>query len=131
MRIVTLLLVVVALLAATAAGSARAAGPIKVTISAPVKPKVNVPWKYTVTVKNAKGKLVAAKLSMVVIDPLGTAHPVEFFKKKTFVTNVAIKGVFRDKIIWPPASVGYPLKLRATVKVSGRTVKKTLALTVK
>ena len=131
MRIVTLLLVVVALLATTAAGSARAAGPIKVTISAPVKPKVNVPWKYTVTVKNAKGKLVAAKLSMVVIDPLGTAHPVEFFKKKTFVTNVAIKGVFRDKIIWPPASVGYPLKLRATVKVSGRTVKKTLALTVK
>ena len=131
MRITTLLLVVVALLAATAAGSARAAGPIKVTISAPVKPKVNVPWKYTVTVKNAKGKLVAAKLSMVVIDPLGTAHPVEFFKKKTFVTNVAIKGVFRDKIIWPPASVGYPLKLRATVKVGGRTVKKTLALTVK
>jgi len=131
MRIVTLLLVVVALLATTAAGSARAAGPIKVTISAPVKPKVNVPWKYTVTVKNAKGKLVAAKLSMVVIDPLGTAHPVEFFKKKTFVTNVAIKGVFSDKIIWPPASVGYPLKLRAAVKVGGRTVKKTLTLTVK
>src|SRR3990172_1747726 len=131
MRAGTLLLLVAALVAASVAGSARAAGPIKVTISAPVKPKVNVPWAYTVKVVDASGKPVAAKLSMVVVDPLGTPHPVEFFKKKTFVTNVAIKGVFSDKIIWPPASVGYPLKLRATVKVSGRTVKKTLALTVK
>ena len=131
MRAGTLLLLVAALLAASVAGSVSAAGPIKVTIAAPVKPKVNVPWKYSVTVRNAKGKLVAAKLSMVVIDPLGTAHPVEFFKKKTFVTSVAIKGVFRDRIIWPPASVGYPLKLRATVKAGGKTVKKTLALTVK
>src|SRR3990170_3980242 len=131
MRVGTLLLVVVALLAATAAGSARAAGPIKVTISAPVKPKVNVPWKYTVTVKNAKGKLVAAKLSMVVIDPLGTAHPVEFFKKKTFVTNRAKKGLSSEKIIGPPASVGSPLKLRATAKAGGVTARKILTLTVK
>ncbi len=131
MRTITLLLVAAALFAATSAGSAAVAPPFKVTISAPVKPKVNVPWKYTVTVKNAKGKLVAARLSLVVIDPLGTAHPVEFYKKKTFVTNVAIKGVFRDRIIWPPASAGYPLKLRATVKAGGKTVKKTLALTVK
>ena len=131
MRVGTLLLVVVALLAATAAGSARAAGPIKVTISAPVKPKVNVPWAYSVKVVDARGKPIAARLSLVVIDPLGTAHPVEFFKKKTFVTNVAIKGVFRDKIIWPPASVGYPLKLRATAKAGGVKASKILALTVK
>ncbi len=131
MRVGTLLLLVAALLAASVAGSASAAGPIKVTISAPVKPKVNVPWAYSVKVVDATGKPVAAKLSLVVIDPLGTPHPVEFFKKPTFVTNVPIKGVFSDKIIWPPASVGYPLKLRATAKAGGVTASKTLALTVK
>lgn len=131
MRVSALLLVVTALLAASVAGSSQAASPIKVTISAPVKPKVNVPWAYTVKVVDASGKPVAAKLSMVVVDPLGTPHPVEFFKKKRFVTNVAIKGVFSDKIIWPPTSVGYPLKLRATAKAGGVTASKILAVTVK
>ncbi len=131
MRVGTLLLLVAALLAASVAGSASAAGPIKVTISAPVKPKVNVPWAYSVKVVDATGKPVAAKLSLVVIDPLGTPHPVEFFKKPTFVTNVPIKGVFSDKIIWPPASVGYPLKLRATAKAGGVKASKILAVTVK
>jgi len=83
--------------------SARAAGPIKVTIAAPVKPKVNVPWKYTVTVKNAKGKLVAAKLSMVVIDPIGTAHPVEFFKKKNpeAIMRTVQAEVKPPRLLWP------------------------------
>ncbi len=131
MRVGALLLLVAALLGGSVAGSAHAVGMLKVTISAPVKPKVNVPWAYSVKVVDASGKPVAAKLSLVVIDPLGTAHPVEFFKKKAFVTNVAIKGSFSDKIIWPPASVGYPLKLKATAKAGGVTASKILTLTVK
>lgn len=131
MRVGTVLLLAAALLAGSVAGSASAAGPIKVTISAPTKPKVNVPWAYTVKVVDGSGKPVAAKLSVVVVDPLGTPHPVEFYKKPTFVTNVAIEGVFSDKIVWPPTSVGYLLKLRATAKAGTVKASKTLALTVK
>ncbi len=131
MRTMTLPLVVVALFAAAVTGSARAAGPIKVTISAPAKPKVNVPWAYSVKVVDAKGKPVAAKLSMVVIDPVGGVHPVEFFKKKPTVTNYPINGTFSDKIIWPPASVGYVLKLKATARAGGVTGSVIVKLIVK
>lgn len=124
--------VLAGLVVSLALAGAAAAAPITVTITAANHaPKVNVPWAYSVKVTDGSGKTVAAKLSMVVIDPIGGVHPVEFFKKKTFVTNVAIKGVFSDKIVWPPASVGYVLKLRATAKAGGVVARKIFSLKVK
>ena len=81
-------------------------------------PAINTRWAYSVKVTDAKGKPLAARLTAVVVDPIGGVHPVEFFSSsKKFVTNFPIKGKFRDAIIWPPESKGYALKFKLTVRV--------------
>lgn len=123
---------IAALVVSLALAGAAAAAPIKVTITAANHaPKVNVTWKYSVKVVDASGKPVAAKLSLAVIDPVGGVHPVEFLKKKKYVTKFPISGVFSDAIIWPPASVGYVLKLRATAVANGVTATTIFTLKVK
>jgi hypothetical protein len=113
-----------------AAGSVVAAAPpAKVTLTAPThKPKVNTHWNYSVTVTSG-GKPAAAKLTVAIVDPLGTAHPVQFGKSTKYVTNWPFKGSFRDFVIWPSDSaVGLPLVFRVTV-VAGPT-KKVIGYTV-
>lgn len=123
---------IVALAVSLALAGAAAAAPITVTITAANHaPKVNVVWKYSVKVTGASGKPVAAKLSMAVIDPIGGVHAVEFLKKKKYVTNFPISGVFSDAIIWPPTAFGYLLKLRATAVVGGVKATKIFTLKVK
>jgi hypothetical protein len=81
-------------------------------------PAINTRWPYSVKVTNTKGKPLAARLTAVVVDPIGGVHPVEFFSSSTkHVTNFPIKGTFRDAIIWPPESKGYALTFRMTVRV--------------
>jgi hypothetical protein len=81
-------------------------------------PPINTRWAYSVKVTDAKGKALAARISAVVVDPIGAVHPVEFFSSATkHVTNFPIKGTFKDAIIWPPESGGYELTFRVTVKV--------------
>lgn len=48
---------------------------------------------------DAKGKPIAARITVVVIDPIGGIRPVEFFANKKHVTNYPIKGTFKDAII--------------------------------
>ena len=63
-----------------------------------------------------KGKPLAGKISVAIVDPLGTAHPVQFFLNTKYVTNIPFKGVFKEAVLWPPDSaVGVVLKFRATV----------------
>lgn len=81
-------------------------------------PAINTRWAYSVKVTDPKGKPLAARLTAVVIDPVGGVHPVEFFSSaKKHVTNFPIKGTFRDAIIWPPESKGYQLTFKMTVRV--------------
>ena len=81
-------------------------------------PAINTRWAYSVKVTDAKGKPLAARLTAVVVDPIGVAHPVEFFSSaKKHVTNFPIKGTFRDAIIWPIESKGYALTFKTTVRV--------------
>ena len=80
-------------------------------------PAINVRWPYTVKVTDLKGKPLAARITAVVIDPIGMVHPVEFFANKKTVTNYPIKGTFRDAILWPVESKGYLLTFRVTVRV--------------
>src|SRR5260221_5085051 len=81
-------------------------------------PAINTRWAYSVKVTSANGKPLAARLTAVVVDPIGGVHPVEFFSSSTkHVTNFPIKGTFRDAIIWPPESKGYALTFRMTVRV--------------
>ena len=42
-------------------------------------PAINTRWAYSVKVTDAKGKPLAARLTAVVVDPIGGVHPVEFF----------------------------------------------------
>ena len=73
-------------------------------------------WPYQVKLTDLKGKPLAGKISVAIVDPLGTAHPVQFGANTKYVTNWPFKGVFKDWVLWPPESaVGVVLKFRTTV----------------
>jgi hypothetical protein len=125
--------------------AAGAAVGIKATLKAPAaEPTVNVKWRYSIKVTDLKGKPISAKLTAVVIDPLGTAHPIDYGPTgppnpgpAKPITNWPFKGTFRDYIIFPPESrlatqLG-GLKLRWTVKakLGGKTYTKVLKRLVK
>src|SRR5579862_9452260 len=103
---------------AAIAAAAFVAASLHVSLSVTTtKPKAGVHWPYTVhATKNgspAKGTITAQ-----IVDPLGGVHPVGFGAKKGNVTKIPFKGTFKDFVIWPKTSVGYPLKFRVIV-VSG------------
>jgi hypothetical protein len=106
-----------------------AAAPVKVSLSAPGHtPRINTHWNYTVRVTQS-GKPVAAKISEQIVDPVGGMHPVQFGKNTKNITNIPIKGVFSDYIVWPASSRGIPLKLRVVVRVGGTSKIVTYAVT--
>ena len=73
-------------------------------------------WPYQVKLTDLKGKPLAGRLSVAIVDPLGTVHPVQFFLNTKYVTNIPFKGIFKEGVLWPPESaVGVVLKFRATV----------------
>jgi hypothetical protein len=114
------ILIATAVLALAAPAVAAAPKTFKSSLTAPTHaPKINVHWPYQVTVTDLKGKPLAATLSLVVVDPVGGVHPVQYGSSKKYITNVPIKGVFRNYVIWPPAAaVGLALKFRATLKTA-------------
>lgn len=91
-------------------------GVVRVT-AATHTPKVGDHWPYVVYATGA-GKAGFAKLTAQIVDPIGRKHAVGCGTKKGNVTSTAFTGTFKDFIVWPLESVGYPLKLRITV-VSG------------
>jgi hypothetical protein len=118
LRLVALGLVVLALPLA-----ANAAAPFNVVLRAPRHtPKVNERWPWSVTVSTPAGKPLAATISAVVIDPIGGVHPVEYgCCHNKFVTNVRIKGTFRDYVQYPLAAKGYRVTFRVTAKTARGT----------
>jgi len=75
-------------------------------------------WPYAVAV--ARGaKPVAARLTMQIVDPLGGVHAVDKGPTTEPITNLPIKGVYRDYMVFPPESRGVPLKIRVTVVAGG------------
>ena len=68
--------VLVALVVVPLAGAATG---IKATLKAPAaQPKVNVKWPYSIKATDLQGKAVRATVTAVVIDPLGTIHPMDY-----------------------------------------------------
>jgi hypothetical protein len=137
-----LAMVFAALLVVPVAGAAVG---IKATLKAPsTQPKVNVKWPYSIKVTDLKGTAISAKLTAVVIDPLGTVHPMDYGPTgppnpgpRKPITNWPFNGTFRDYIIFPPdarlANTLGGLTLRWTVKakIAGKTYKKILKRVVK
>jgi len=89
----------------------------RLTVTAPGHtPKIKTHWNYTVSVYEG-GKPVAAKLTEQIVDPIGGVHAVQVGPTTKNITNMPIKGTYRDYIIWPADSRGIPLTFRVTVKV--------------
>jgi hypothetical protein len=110
------------ILAAILATAAVAAAPLQVKLTVPDghTPKIKTHWPYTVRATSS-GKLVKGTITVEVVDPLGGHHYVQLGASTRIVHNIPFKGVFRDYIIWPPASRGIPVTFRITVHASGKT----------
>jgi len=117
MRLAVLIAVVTFALAAPAVAAAPKA--LKATLTAATHTPIadnTTHWPYQVKVTDLKGKPLAGKISIAIVDPLGTAHPVQFGANTKYVTNWPFRGTFKDWVLWPPDSaVGVVLKFRATV----------------
>jgi len=118
MKSLTVLLSLIALLAASpSSGASKLA--FKATLTAAGhSPKVKSTWKYHVRVTDPKGHPIAARISSYIVDPLGTRHPVEFdgTGHNPFVKNYAFFGNFCDSITWPVNSgVGVTLKFETVI----------------
>ena len=85
-------------------------------------PRVNEKWTWSIKVTDPAGNLLPARISAVVIDPIGGVHPVEYgCCAKKFITNVPIKGTFRDFVQYPLAAKGYRITFKVTVKTARGT----------
>jgi hypothetical protein len=105
-----------------------AAASVRVTITATTHtPKVNAPWPVRIGVTDARGKPLAARLTMQILlngAPVGKVDNGAVYR---FI------GTWQEKkgqeITWPPESRGQPFALEAVVTAKGGTVKKTWAVT--
>ena len=78
-------------------------------------PRAGTKWRYSVKATRG-GKPIAARVTVQVVDPTGTAHAVEYDATKRKIVNRRFVGVFRDYVTWPATSRGFPLRLRVTVR---------------
>jgi hypothetical protein len=76
-------------------------------------------WWYVVRASNAQGKPLHARLTVQVVDPLGTAHAAEVGTSTRKLLNFPFTGRYRDFTQWPAASRGYRLTFRVIVKSQG------------
>lgn len=107
-------------LAVAATAVAFVAGGVKVTLTAAGHtPKVNTRWPYSVHA-SVNGHAAKARLTAQVVDPLGTAHPVQYGTTTKIVRNWPFTGVFHDFLIWPKASRGIPVTFRLTVRIGAK-----------
>ena len=92
---------------------------VKVSLSAPThQPKTDVHWPYAVRLTRG-GKPLTGRITVQIVDPIGGVHAVQFGSTTRDITRFRFRGVFRDYVIWPPASRGIPLKLRVIVVRTG------------
>jgi hypothetical protein len=131
MRLFCLAVAVLAL-----ASAAVAANPVraKMTTSS-AKPVVDQPWRWVITVKNAAGKPVAAKMRLQIL--LGTT--VVGCWKGTAMTQctganagtwIVFKGKRSGVLRWPAQSQGIKLTFQAVVVAEKRTLRLRAPVTV-
>jgi hypothetical protein len=145
MRLRLALVALVVALAVVAPGATGAPIPFKATLKAPAtQPKVNVKWPYSIKVTDLKGTSIRATVTGVVIDPLGTAHAMDYGPTgppnpgpPKPITNWPFKGTFRDYLIFPEDARlanqlgGLTLRWTVKAKIGGKTYKKIVKRLVK
>jgi len=115
-----------------AAGSTVGARPVafRVSLSAPThRPRVGSKWWYVVRAVDLRGRPLRGRLTVQVVDPLGTAHTAEVGTSTRKLLNFPFTGRYRDFAEWPAAARGYRLTLRVVVKAGGSS--RTLAYWVR
>jgi len=129
-------LVVVAVVVLALASSAAAASPIRATMTtSSAKPVVDQPWRWTVTVKSAGGKPLAARMRLQIL--LGTTV-VGCWKNGTMAQCldgslgqwITFKGKRSGVLTWPAQSLGVRLTFQAVVKAERQTWKLRAPVTV-
>lgn len=116
--------------------SAAGASPVRATLTtSSVKPVVDQPWRFTVSVKNSAGKPTAAKMrlqilvgSIVVGCWKGTA--MMQCSGPNAGTWISFRGRRSDVITWPAQSVGIKLTFQAVVVAAKRTIRLRSPVTV-
>jgi len=120
-------LVPACVVALTLVAAATGAAPVRATlVTTSPKPVADTPWRYTITVKDQKGKPVLAKVRLQIL--LGTLV-VGCWKGTAMVpceganagTWIRFKGKRTGVLTWPAQSVGVKLTFQATVVAGGRT----------
>jgi hypothetical protein len=81
-------------------------------------PKINAKWRYAVRLVDRHGRPLAGKLTVQIVDPLGTAHAVQYDETKQNIVNRPFKGVFRDYAEFPADARGFRLTFRVRVRVA-------------
>lgn len=127
MRRLILLAALVGLLTAGSSSGANRAPAFKATLTtAGHTPKVLKAWKYSVRVTDPAGHPIAARITSLIVDPLGGTHPVEFdgTGRNPYVKDYRFFGNFCDSITFPKsAAVGVTLTFRTViVTAKGRKV---------
>lgn len=132
MRLIVLFVLATLALAATAS----AAGPIRATMStSTTRPLVDTPWRYTILVKDQRGKPLAGKMKLQIL--AGTAV-VGCWKGKAMVqcfdakegTWIPFTGKRTGVLTFPAAAAGAKLTFQATVAAAGRSLKLRAPVTV-
>jgi hypothetical protein len=103
---------------------------VKATLVTPTHtPKVNVKWRYTVSVTDRAGRALSGKLTIQIVDPLGAPHAVQYDDTKKDITRRPFKGRFRDYLEFPGSSRGYKLTFRVIATTSKGKVDLTYPVT--
>jgi hypothetical protein len=103
----------------------------RASLSAPTHtPRVgNAKWWYVVRASTPSGRPLHGRLTVAVVDPLGTAHITEVGTSTRKLLNYPFVGRYRDFAQWPAESRGFRLTFRVTVRAGGAA--KTLTYWVK
>ena len=132
MRLLVLAVAALALAATAVGATPTVRTKLATTTRTPV---VDQPWRWTVTVKDAKGKPLAAKMKLQIL--FGTL--VVGCWKGTAITQctgsnpgtwILFKGKRTGKLTWPQASVGQTLTFQARVVVGTKLLKLRAPVTV-
>jgi hypothetical protein len=108
------------------------AGAVKATLFAPTRqPKVNARWSYRVRVTDTRGRKLAGKITVQIVDPLGQAHAVTYDDTKRNIAGMKFSGDFRDYLEFPSDSSGYTLTFRVIAKTAKGKVEITYPVTPK
>ncbi len=106
------------------------AGAVKATLLAPTHaPKIKAKWRYTVKVTDLGGRPLSGRLTIQIVDPIGTAHAVQYDDTKQDIAARPFAGRFRDYVEFPGDSRGFRLTFRVIVKTAKGRVTLTYPVT--